>query len=165
MNTTTAAAPTRGNGLNIKRLVGSGEKIGLLLLPFLVLGVTANVVWPAAFAVGGPPVWLAVLSALMLVPGIGIWAWSVVLILIKVPRGELITTGPFRLVKHPLYTGVAFLVLPWAGFLLNTWLGLLLGIVLYIGSRLFSPAEERELAQRFGAAWDDYRDEVLLPWL
>ena len=27
-----------------------------------------------------------------------------ILILARVPRGELVTTGPFALVKHPLYT-------------------------------------------------------------
>jgi Isoprenylcysteine carboxyl methyltransferase (ICMT) family. len=47
-----------------------------------------------------------------LIPGVTIWIWSVVLILTKVPRGELITSGPYALVKHPIYTGVALLVLP-----------------------------------------------------
>jgi hypothetical protein len=42
---------------------------------------------------------------------------------------------------------VAFLVLPGIGLLLNTWLGVLLGIILYIGSRLFSPEEEELLSQ------------------
>ena len=70
------------------------------------------------------------------------WIWSVVLILTRVPRGELITSGPYALVKHPLYTAVAVLVLPWIGFLFNTWLGALIGVALYIGSRIFAPAEE-----------------------
>lgn len=35
--------------------------------------------------------------------------------------------------KHPLYTAVALLVLPWLGFLLNTWLGALVGVVPYNG--------------------------------
>lgn len=62
--------------------------------------------------------------------------WLVVLILSRVPRGQLITTGPFTLVKHPLYTGVALLVLPWAGFLLDTWLGAALGSILYVATRM-----------------------------
>jgi protein-S-isoprenylcysteine O-methyltransferase Ste14 len=33
-------------------------------------------------------------------------------------------------VKHPLYTGVAFLVLPWLGFLFNSWLGAAIGVIL-----------------------------------
>jgi protein-S-isoprenylcysteine O-methyltransferase Ste14 len=88
----------------------------------------------------------------------------VLLILTRVPRGELITTGPYALVKHPLYTAVAFLVLPWIGFLFNTWLGLLLGLVLYIGERLYAPAEEADLSRNFGARWDAYRKHVLIPW-
>jgi protein-S-isoprenylcysteine O-methyltransferase Ste14 len=151
--------------MNVKALVGSGDRIGALALPFLVIGVVLNVLYPAVFAVGGPPLALSVVSAVMLVPGITVWIWSVVLILIKVPRHELITTGPFALVRHPLYTGVGLLVLPWAGFLLNTWLGALLGVVLYIGSRLFAPAEETGLAQAFGAEWDEYAGKVMLPWL
>lgn len=151
--------------MDLKVLVGSGDRIGLLTLPFLLVGLVANVLWPSAFGVGGPPTALKVLSIIVLVPGITIWIWSVVLILTKVPRRELITSGPFALVKHPLYTGVALLVLPWAGFLLNTWLGALIGIVVYVGSRVFAPAEERALAKTFGAAWDRYLQSVRVPWL
>jgi protein-S-isoprenylcysteine O-methyltransferase Ste14 len=52
----------------------------------------------------------------MLLSGVTIWIWSAVLILTKVPQKKLITYGPYAFVKHPLYTGVAFLVLPWVGF-------------------------------------------------
>jgi protein-S-isoprenylcysteine O-methyltransferase Ste14 len=69
------------------------------------------------------------------------------------------------LVKHPLYTAVALLVLPWVGFLLNTWLGALIGIVLYIGSRIFAPREEASLSKTFGAKWDEYARTVRMPWL
>ena len=93
------------------------------------------------------------------------WIWSAALILRKVPRGELITNGPYSIVKHPLYTSVALLVLPWLGFLFNTWLGALIGIILYIGSRIFAPAEEAALSKTFGASWDEYCNTVKIPWL
>jgi protein-S-isoprenylcysteine O-methyltransferase Ste14 len=151
--------------MKLKVLVGSGEKIGLLVLPFLVVGLVLNVLYPAWFTVGGPPAWLVAVSAVLLIPGVVVWLWSVVLILTKVPKGQLITNGPYALVKHPLYTGVGLLVLPAVGFLLNTWLGALIGIVVYSGSRLFSPDEEKILAKIFGPAWDEYARKVLLPWL
>lgn len=151
--------------MKLKILVGNGRKIGLLVLPFLVAGAVLNILFPAVFAVGGPPLWLTVLSAVMLIPGVVLWFWSVWLILTKIPKKELITTGPYALMKHPLYTGVALLVLPWVGFLLNTWLGALIGIVVYIGSRLFSPEEEQILAKIFGEKWMAYSEKVLLPWL
>ncbi|MRR22735.1 hypothetical protein EG830_07105, partial [bacterium] len=116
--------------MKLKILVGSGRKIGIFTLPFLVAGLTLNVLFPHFFSVGGPGDTLKWVSLAIIVPGVIIWIWSVVLILVKVPRHELITTGPYALVLHPLYTGVALLVLPWLGFLLNTWLGLLIGLVL-----------------------------------
>lgn len=151
--------------MKLKVLVGSGHRIMLLTLPFLVAGLVLNIMFPSWFSVGGPPLALKVASMVLLVPGVAIWAWSVILILTRVPRQELITDGPYSIVKHPLYTAVALLVLPWVGFLFNTWLGVLIGIVLYVGSRAFAPEEERGLAGTFGAAWDEYCRKVKLAWL
>ena len=151
--------------MDLRNLVGSGDRIGLLTLPVLVIGVLLNLAFPSAFSVGGPGDALRAISIGVLIVGLVVWAWSVALILTRVPRGRLITTGPFAVVKHPLYTGVALLVIPWLGFLLDTWLGLLIGITVYVGSRLFAPAEERELSRTFGGAWDEYQHRLLLPWL
>ncbi len=146
-------------------LVGNGRKIGLLALPFLVVGLVLNIAIPSVFSVGGPPDAMLWASVIILIPGVVNWLWSAILILTKIPKKQLITTGPYAIMKHPLYTGVALLVLPWVGFLFNTWLGLLIGIVIYIGSRLYSPEEEQMLSKIFGAAWDDYCAKVLIPWL
>lgn len=151
--------------MKLKALVGSGDKIGLLVLPVIIIGLALNIWRPAIFSVGGPSPALKLASIILLIPGVIVWAWSVALILIKVPRKELITTGPYAIVKHPLYTGVAFLVLPWLGFLLNSWLGLAIGFVLYIGSRLFAPKEEEFLSKAFGPRWEEYKRKVLIPWM
>jgi protein-S-isoprenylcysteine O-methyltransferase Ste14 len=147
----------------LRRLVGSGDRIALVTLPVLVVGVVLNIAYPAFFAVGGPPPWLAVVSVLALVPGVILWLWSVVLILRHVPRGELITHGPYALVRHPLYTSVALLVLPWAGFLLDTWLGAVIGLMLYAATRRYAPAEDAALARFFGPSWYAYLHTVRLP--
>ena len=151
--------------MKLNVLVGSGSKIGRLVLPFLLVGLILNIIFPSVFRVGGPPDALKVISIILLVPGVIIWAWSVFLILTKIPRKELITSGPYALVKHPLYTGVALLVLPWLGFLLNTWLGALIGLIIYIGSRLYAPEEEKMLSKIFGASWDKYCSHVKIPWM
>jgi protein-S-isoprenylcysteine O-methyltransferase Ste14 len=159
------SANTRGKNMRLTVLVGSGHRIMLLALPFFVIGLVLNILFPSWFSVGGPPLVLKVISIVVLIPGVTIWIWSVVLILTRVSKNELITNGPYSLVKHPLYTGVAFLVLPWIGFLLNTWLAVAIGIILYVGSRLFAPEEERTLSETFGAAWDEYCRKVKIPWL
>src|SRR4030042_4777766 len=151
--------------MGLKALIGSGDKIMLFTLPFLIIGLILNIMFPSFFSVGGPSLVLRVSSIIILIFGVIIWAWSVVLILTKVPKKELITTGPYSLVKHPLYTGMALLVLPWIGFLFNTWLGVLIGAILYIGSRIFSPQEEEILLKTFGGAWVEYCNKVKIPWL
>jgi protein-S-isoprenylcysteine O-methyltransferase Ste14 len=151
--------------MNLKDLVGSGDKIAMFTLPVLVVGVILNVLFPSVFEVGGPSDAVRAISIVVLTVGVVTWLWSVVLILRDVPRGTLITGGPFSIVKHPIYTGVSLLVLPWLGFLLDTWLGALVGIVMYVGSRRYAPEEEAELSRSFGAEWDAYRDAVKVPWL
>lgn len=161
-----AEAARPGDGaVELKLLVGSGDRISLLLAPFLVAGGVSNVCYPAFFSVGGPSTVLRVLALGLLAPGVTIWLWSIALILTRVPRHQLITSGPYAFVKHPLYTSVALLVLPSLGILLDSWLGVVLGGILYAGSRLFSPDEEKSLAESFGLAWDEYCRRVKLPWL
>jgi protein-S-isoprenylcysteine O-methyltransferase Ste14 len=151
--------------MDLKALVGSGDKIALFTLPVLVGGLVLNAMFPSWFAVGGPPAALRVISIIILIPGVAIWLWSVVLLLTRASRGELLTRGPYSLVKHPLYTSVSLLVLPWVGFLLNSWLGVVVGLTLYVASRIFAPAEEASLSKRFGAQWGKYCRTVKLGWL
>lgn len=139
----------RRPGLRLRALIGCGDRIGAFVLPFALAGVAPNIAFPEEFSAGGPPPWLQAASAFVFVVGV-VWAWSVLLILTKVRAGEPVTTGPYLLVKHPVYTSVALLVLPWLGLVLNTWLGVLIGVALYGASGLFAPAEEADLAGRFG---------------
>jgi protein-S-isoprenylcysteine O-methyltransferase Ste14 len=158
-------SPDLPKRINLRGLLGSGGKIWLFTSPFLAAGLVLNILFPAMFGVGGPGRLLKAVAILLLVPGVALWWWSTGLILTKARRGELITTGPYALLKHPIYTSVGLLVIPSAGFLLDTWLGALVGITLYIGSRRYSPEEETALAKTFGPAWDAYARKVKIPWL
>lgn len=151
--------------LGLRELTGAGDRIAAVTVPVAVIGVALNVAVPSAFEVGGPSDGLRTLSIVVLTVGVVVWAWSVMLILTVARRGDLITTGPFRVVRHPLYTGVSLLVLPWAGFLLNTWLGAAIGLFLYLAARRFAASEDAALAERFGPRYEAYRDSVTLPWL
>jgi protein-S-isoprenylcysteine O-methyltransferase Ste14 len=97
-------ASGRRTNWSLKALVGSGDRIVLATLPFVVVGVILNVAFPSV-------------------------------------------------------------VIPWVGFLLDAWLGAVLGIVLYLASRRFASEEEAELSRTFGPAWDRYAASVKLAWL
>jgi protein-S-isoprenylcysteine O-methyltransferase Ste14 len=151
--------------MKIKELMGVGDKVMIFFLPFLIIGLIVNSIYPSFFNIGILPSWLKIVVLIILMVGLVNWVWSGVLILINVPKKRLITTGPYSLVKHPLYTGMALLVLPSVGLLLNSLLGILLGIILYITSRIFSPEEENELSKTFGISWNQYVKQVKIPWL
>ena len=151
--------------MKLTELIGSGGKIWRFTLPFLAVGLVLNILFPSVFRVGGPSHVLKAVAFFMLIIGVPVWLWSTVLIATRARRGELISTGPYALVKHPIYASVGLLVIPSAGFLLNTWLGALVGAVLYIGARRFAPEEEKKLSQTFGPAWDAYVGKVKIPWL
>lgn len=160
-----ASPSATGRRVSLKALIGSGDRIALFTVPIalVVLGLWA--MDQSRFALDGSSPLVRAIALVVLAVGLVGWAWSAVLILTVVPKGELITSGPFTVVKHPLYTSVGLLVLPSVGILLGTWLGIVIGLALFVGTRLFAPAEERELRGRFGARWDAYEQRVLLPWL
>lgn len=148
----------------LKLLTGSGDKIGTFVLPIIILGFILNFSFPSLFTIPKSNV-LTIFGLMLLILGIIVCLWSQILILIKVPKIQLITTGPYILVKHPLYTGASFLVLPALGFILNNWLGLIFGITLYIVTRIYRPEEEKRMKKEFGEKYERYSRGVLFPWL
>ena len=150
--------------MKLKVLVGSGDRIMALTAPFIVIGVAANIIWPSVFSLGFGRGGL-IAGLVMLVVGVPVWLSGVALVLVNVPRKRLITTGPFAVLPHPMYTAVALLVIPGIGLLLDTWVGAAIGVALYVFARLFSPAEDQVLAKVFPKDYPAYRKRVLISWL
>jgi len=150
--------------MKLGKLVGAGDRIIGLTLPFAAAGIAVNVVWPSVFRMGFGRAGL-IAGAVLLAIGVPLWLWAVAQILIYVPQGRLITKGPYALVLHPIYTVFAFLVIPGFGLVMDTWIGFLIAGALYASSRLFARSEERQVAEDFPAEYPSYRASVLLPWL
>jgi protein-S-isoprenylcysteine O-methyltransferase Ste14 len=113
---------------------------------------------------GGPSilVWAAIVSALIA------WVWRAsgtaflrrdVVFASDVQHDRLIVAGPFRYVRNPLYVGNMFLAL--AAAIMAPPLGF---AIILIGNAVivaFLAAEEsRELARRYGSAYDAFRAAV-----
>ncbi|HRC85456.1 MAG TPA: isoprenylcysteine carboxylmethyltransferase family protein [Thermoanaerobaculia bacterium] len=79
---------------------------------------------------------------------------------------ELVTEGPFRLVRHPIYTGLLAMLVA-AGLASARPLGILVGVLVYwLGTRLRTHLEEGLLLEAFGDSYRRYAARVpaLLPW-
>ena len=84
--------------------------------------------------------------------------WSLTARLVEGHR--LVTEGPYALVRHPIYTGMAGLLLATA-LTYSHWLGLLMGVVLFTaGTVVRVRSEERLLRAAFGAEFDAYARRV-----
>lgn len=69
---------------------------------------------------------------------------------------KLITTGPYRLVRNPIYTGLYGLALATA-LVHSRWIAIPLFTALYAaGTAIRVKAEERLLRGQFGAEFEDY---------
>lgn len=76
------------------------------------------------------------------------------------PVATLLTTGPYRFSRNPMYTGLGIAVLG-GGLLAGSWWPiLLLPVALFLVAWLVVTPEERYLAQRFGQTYDEYRARV-----
>ena len=73
---------------------------------------------------------------------------------------QLIREGPYRFVRHPIYTGILGMIIA-GGLAWTHWIGLLIALVLFgIGTAIRVRSEEKLLREQFGAAFDDYKRSV-----
>jgi len=86
---------------------------------------------------------------------------------VTVKRGhELVRSGPYALVRHPIYTGL-LLALTGTVLMVGKWRALI-GLVLIVAAVLRkATVEERFMTEQFGEAYAHYRAKVpaLIPFL
>jgi protein-S-isoprenylcysteine O-methyltransferase Ste14 len=120
---------------------------------------------PASLPVPGP---LRIAGGALCIAGLGLWVWCLDYF-VRLGRGtpfpldaprELVTTGPFAVIRNPIMAaelGVVWGEVVWSGAV---------GIALYAllatlaGHLVATRIEEPELHERFGAAYDAYRQRV-----
>ena len=73
---------------------------------------------------------------------------------------ELIRTGPYQIVRHPIYLGMLLMYLSTA-LIMSIWPVMLVGLVIFItGTEIRVRIEDRLLASRFGEEFESYRRAV-----
>ena len=73
---------------------------------------------------------------------------------------RLVTTGPYRWIRHPIYGAMLGKLLA-TGLVVSHWIGLLAGLVLFsVGTAIRVGSEEKLLRAQFGREYDDYARRV-----
>lgn len=118
----------------------------MLLMP-LVAGLDYRLSWSTM------PLWLQIISFVMLVPAFTLPYWAmlvnkflIVTVRVQEERNhQVCTTGPYRIVRHPMYTGamLGFLFTPLA---LGSWWALIPGGIA-IAAMTFRTAKEDKMLQ------------------
>ncbi len=147
-----ARAPQRPADVTIR---ASNWGVGLQLVAYFFAGFTG----PQPY----PPVRLAagVLVGLLAV----IISWTSVRTLgkqLRVQAGlygdhELIRSGPYRIVRHPIYAGMLAIYISTA-LIRGTWPTTLIGLVIFIlGTEIRVRIEDGLLVSRFGRQFEEYK--------
>jgi protein-S-isoprenylcysteine O-methyltransferase Ste14 len=125
-----------------------------------------------AEATFGRSPFLEAVGLALLVAGLGVAVWARVNLgrnwgtpMSEKVDAELVTTGPYRLVRHPIYSG---LIIALIGTALTVAPILLLGVALLCGYFVWSAtAEERTMLRLFPDRYGSYqqRTRMLVPFL
>ena len=144
-------------------------------LPLLTM-ILLDIFFPewASWSKTDLPNWLRIVGMTLAV-GAVLWLWWVFhtignniseTVLTKESH-ELITSGPYRWIRHPLYTG-ALLFLFSLSLVFEDWVIFAYSIVGLLAFRLLIiPAEEKQLLETFGEDYECYqsRTGAFLPWI
>ena len=148
--------------------LGAGPRILGVPVGIVLLGAVLMAVLPGFAEMGFLPSPLSrIAGGLLMAAGLALYLATMPFLRRAVRGGRLVTSGPFRLCRHPLYAAWLLGALPGLAFLLRSWIALggwLLGFVLFAA---FIRSEERPLERRFGDAYRTYRRRTgaLLPRL
>ncbi|HTX09755.1 MAG TPA: isoprenylcysteine carboxylmethyltransferase family protein [Solirubrobacteraceae bacterium] len=148
---------------------------GMRRLPMTGLTVVCVFVLVRVFRGGGSEVHsliVATVGAVLFVCGIGLAIWARIHLgrnwgmpMTQRVQPELVTSGPYRFVRHPIYSGLLLALVGTA--LANNFLGLIIAVVLGAYFYYAATVEERNLMAAFPTDYPAYRQHTkkLIPFL
>ena len=147
-------------------IVGQGGKIILFMLPSLIAAILVHRYFPGIAELPESFKLIQPLKYLLLPFGLLLWGTAVTQLLMDFPKGKLVTTGAYGVVRNPIYSSVTFFILPAITLMTFTWVYLVPSVFLYIGVMTFIGTEEQQLIKAFGKEYEVYlaRVDRLLPY-
>jgi protein-S-isoprenylcysteine O-methyltransferase Ste14 len=150
--------------MNTRDTAGVVAPPPLIYLAALVVGLALSALWPTPFLPRGLGY---VIGGLLIVVAVGLLFWGARVmrragtpVSTRQATKALVTTGPFRLSRNPLYVSLTLWYLGIAIATQALWAILLLVVVLVVMRYLVVDREERYLERKFGAEYMRYKARV-----
>lgn len=140
---------------------GIGPKFSIITILFGALAGWLTNLSSDWFVITCISFWVLVIIGIsFLVSGIALYVYSLSVFNRGYRNKQLVTSGPFSVVRHPIYAAWIFLICPGTVMFFNSWLMLLVPLVAYITFKVCIHNEEDYLKDEFGQAYLDYKSKT-----
>ena len=139
---------------------GVGPRIVLVTVAVYLTFAIVTAVVPSLHFGAHRPVWVSALSWALIIAAVVIWFVVIRRMRAAYGAGYLETSGLFAWVRNPIYSAFIFVECPGLVLALWSWPALALPFVAYGLYRLWIPAEEELLRERFGPLYEAYYRRV-----
>lgn len=140
---------------------GIGPKFSVISVLFGVLAGLLTYVYPERLMIKFIPYWLlAILGTGLIVTGTMVYVDSLRKFNVGYKSGELVTTGPYAVVRHPIYAAWILLICPGSVLFFRSWPMLFTPLIAYISFKVLIHQEDDCLENKFGQEYLYYRSKV-----
>jgi protein-S-isoprenylcysteine O-methyltransferase Ste14 len=139
---------------------GVGPKTFVPSFAYTLAAWGATSAWPGVFRLRWLPDIVVTAGVVLTAAGVVMWLVGAVTVMRAYNRDQLVTSGVFALVRHPIYAAWITLIFPGLALLIRSWPMLITPWIAYAIFRRLIHREDEYLEQRFGQAYRDYRRHV-----
>src|ERR1039457_6188814 len=139
---------------------GVGPKTFVPSFAYTLAAWGATSAWPGVFRLRWLPDVVVTAGVVLTAAGVVMWLVGAVTVMRASNRDQLVPSGVFALVRHPIYAAWITLIFPGLALLTRSWPMLITPWIAYAIFRRLIHREDEYLEQRFGQAYRDYRCRV-----
>lgn len=139
---------------------GVGPKMTLTLVPFILLLGILNIIFSPVSQLPINQIWMIPIGIMLIIIGVFIFIKSEILISKAYKTSDLLLTGFYGHMRHPMYGSFILFIIPGIVIIINSWILYLLPFIFYIIFKIFIKQEESYCLKKFGEKYTHYKKNV-----
>ncbi|MFX0026588.1 MAG: methyltransferase family protein [Candidatus Hermodarchaeota archaeon] len=139
---------------------GVGPKMTLIFVPFIILLGILNIIFSPVFQLPIGSIWTMPIGIVLIIIGVFIFIKSEITLRKAFKASELVLTGFYGHMRHPMYGSFILFIIPGIVIMINSWILYFLPFIFYIIFRVFIKQEESYCLKKFGEKYTHYKKNV-----